>query len=392
MSEGALFCLIDRERIGRHGHVLAGSALGGRPGDLFNKLKADSGIAMAQIGTIAANAKSIVPVIDLHPYLAGTLQDKRRLAAELDRACREIGFYVIVGHGVDAMLIDQAESVSREFFSLSIDEKMKVHIGETPGAVGYAAVGDTALAYTRGQVAPPDLNESFQIAKVGAADDPYFEKARGLVPRNRWPERPAALKALYTKYYLRMGALAADLMRLSALALDLPETFFDDKIDRHISRLNARLYPEQKIAPLPGQLRAAAHTDYGTVTILKPGDSVGGLQFADASGRWHDVPIIPGSFVVNQGDLMARWTNNRWLSALHRVANPPQEANGGSRRLSIIFFHHPNYDTTVSCLPTCIAPGMAPAYEPITVSDYYIMKKSQQRAARAKALQATATG
>jgi isopenicillin N synthase-like dioxygenase len=128
------------------------------------------------------------------------------------------------------------------------------------------------------------------------------------------------------------------------------------------------------------------------VTILKPGDSVGGLQFADVHDNWHDVPVIPGSFVVNQGDLMARWTNNRWRSALHRVANPPKEANGGSRRLSIIFFHHPNHDTTVSCLPTCVTPGAAPAYEPITVSDYYMLKKSQQRAARAKALQATATG
>src|SRR5262249_1606542 len=156
--------------------------------------------------------------------------------------------------------------------------------------------------YTRGQVAPPDLNESFQIAKVDVTDDRYFqsEAARGLIPSNHWPERPAALKAVYTKYYLRMAALAADLMRLSALALGLPETYFDDKIDRHISRLNVRLYPEQKIAPLPGQLRAAAHTDYGTVTILKPGDSVGGLQIADPDGNWHDVPMIPGSFVINQ--------------------------------------------------------------------------------------------
>ena len=348
---------------------------------------------MAQISAVVTNSNSVVPVIDLGPYFAGTSQDKLRVATELGRACREVGFYVIVGHGVDPQFIGQIESVSREFFNLPIDEKMKVHIGDTPGAVGYAAVGDTALAYTRGQVAPPDLNESFQIAKVDVTDDSYFQSgaARGLIPRNRWPERPSALKALYTKYYLRMGSLAADLMRLSALALDLPETYFDDKIDRHISRLNVRLYPEQKIAPLPGQLRAAAHTDYGTVTILKPGDSVGGLQFADAHDNWHDVPVISGSFVVNQGDLMARWTNNRWRSALHRVANPPKEANGGSRRLSIIFFHHPNYDTTVSCLPTCLIPGVAPAYEAITVSDYYMMKKSQQRAARAKALQAMAT-
>ena len=348
---------------------------------------------MAQIDAIAASANSFVPVIDIGPYLAGTPDGKRRAAAELDRACREVGFYIIVGHGVDAGLIDEVETVSRGFFDLPLEEKMKVHIANTPGAVGYAAMGDIALAYTRGQVAPPDLNESFQIAKVDVTEEDYFrsEAARGMIPRNVWPERPATLKAAYTKYYLRMGALAADLMRLSALALGLPEGYFDDKIDRHISRLNVRLYPEQKTAPLPGQLRAGAHTDYGTVTILKPGDSVGGLQVADRDGNWHDVPMIPGSFVINQGDLMARWTNDCWLSTLHRVANPPAEAKGGSRRLSIVFFHHPNYDAVVSCLPTCVEPGAAPRYEPITVSDYYNMKKSQQRMARAKALASAAS-
>jgi isopenicillin N synthase-like dioxygenase len=100
--------------------------------------------------------------------------------------------------------------------------------------------------------------------------------------------------------------------------------------------------------------------------------------------------MIPGSFVINQGDMMARWTNDRWLSTLHRVANPPAEANGGSRRLSIVFFHHPNYDTTVSCLPTCAEPGVAPTYEPIRVSDYYSMKRAQQRTARAKAMASAA--
>lgn len=334
-------------------------------------------------------AADFVPVIDIAPYLAGTPEGKRHVAAQFDRACREVGFYVIVGHGVDPTLVEQVETVSREFFDLPLDEKMKVHIGKVPGGVGYSAVGDVALASTRGRTTPPDLNETFQIAKVDVTDDPYFhnEAARGMIPRNRWPERPAALKQLYGKYYLRMAALAADLMRLSALALDLPETFFDDKIDRHISRLNVRLYPEQKTAPLPGQLRAGAHTDYGTVTILKPGDAVGGLQIADAAENWHDVPMIPGSFVINQGDLMARWTNDRWLSTLHRVANPPEAAKGGSRRLSIVFFHHANYDATVSCLPTCIAPGAEPKYQPITVSDYYRMKKSQQLTVRPRAME-----
>jgi len=131
------------------------------------------------------SSDNFVPVIDVAPYFSGAPDGKRRVADQLGRACREVGFYVIVGHGVDPALVDEVEAVSREFFDLPIDEKMQLHVGSAPGAVGYAAIGDTALAYTRGQVAPPDLNESFQVAKVDVADDPYFQSdaARGLIGR-----------------------------------------------------------------------------------------------------------------------------------------------------------------------------------------------------------------
>src|SRR5262249_35155147 len=158
-------------------------------------------------------------------------------------------------------------------------------------------------------------------------------------------------------------------LRLSALALDLPESYFDAKIDRHIGRLSFKLYPQQTEKPLPGQLRAGAHTDYGTVTILRPGDSIGGLHVARSKGAPHDVPVIPTSFVINQGDMMARWTNDHWISTLPRVVNPPEDAMGGTRRLSIVFFPPPNYDTMVECLPTCPGSGDPPKYEPVSVSD-----------------------
>lgn len=349
---------------------------------------------MTETGSASAPLDGFVPVVDISPYLEGTPEGKKKVADQIGRACREVGFYVITGHGVDQTLLDKVETTARTFFDMPIDEKMKLHVGDAPGGVGYAAVGDVALAYTRGVIAPHDLNESFQIAKVDKGDDGYFEAegVRGLVPENKWPENIPEIKDTFTSYYLRMGQLARDLLRISALALDLPETYFDAKIDRHISRMNLRLYPEQKEAPLPGQLRAAAHTDYGTVTILRPGDTVGGLQVADPEGNWHDVPSIPNSFVINQGDLMARWTNDTWLSTLHRVANPPEEAAGGSRRLSIIFFHHPNYDTVIECLPTCADESRPPRYEPVTVNEYYAMKRTQQRTTKAKAKELQAAG
>jgi hypothetical protein len=135
---------------------------------------------------------------------------------------------------------------------------------------------------------PFDLNETIQIAPIDVGDDEYYREgvSRGMFPPNRWPECLPEFKEVYVEYFQRMTKLAGDLMRLSALALDLPENYFVDKIDRPVSKLAARLYPEQTQAPLPGQLRAAAHTDYGTVTILKPGNAPGGLQVSDRDGAW----------------------------------------------------------------------------------------------------------
>jgi isopenicillin N synthase-like dioxygenase len=159
-------------------------------------------------------------------------------------------------------------------------------------------------------------------------------------------------------------------MRIFALALDLPERFFDDKIDRHISMFRVLRYPEQIEPPQPGQLRAGAHSDYGSLTIVKIEDKPGGLQVRNKAGEWVDVPVIPGSFVVNIGDLMMQWTNDRWISTLHRVVNPPRDQAGASRRQSLVFFHQPNYDAMVECLPGCAAPGMAPKFEPISSGDH----------------------
>jgi isopenicillin N synthase-like dioxygenase len=327
-------------------------------------------------------AADFVPVIDVSPYFAGDSKAKQKVADEIGRACREIGFYIVVGHGVSSQLVEQVDRVSRAFFDLPFEDKMKLHIGSEPGAVGYSAMGDKSLAYTRGEKSPPDLNESFQTSKLDADfTDAYFRTAEAtrLVPPSRWPADLPEMKEVCMQYYAQMGKLARDLLRMSALALRLPEQFFDDKIDRHIGRLTLRLYPEQKVAPLPGQLRAGAHTDYGTVTILRPGETIGGLQVADRKGEWHDVPAISDSFVINQGDLMARWTNDHWISTLHRVVNPPPEMLGGNRRLSIVFFHHPNYDTRIECLPTCKNLDEAAKYEPVTVAEYYALKRRQQK-------------
>lgn len=314
-----------------------------------------------------------VPVIDIAPYRTGETASKRRVAAAVGQACRDIGFLVITGHGVPARMIADVDAVSRAFFDLPLAEKMKVQRPAPDITRGYIPIRAEALERSRGTAkAPGDLNESLMIGPVDAPDDAYHRgpaAGRHFHP-NLWPNRPTELRALWTDYFRTMEDLAQTIMRLFALALDLPEQFFDDKIDRHISRLRVRNYPEPEDPPVPGQIRAGAHTDYGSLTILKAEANPGGLQVCNKNGNWVTVPIVEDCYIVNIGDMMARWTNDRWVSTLHRVINPPADQAAGSRRQSLVFFHNPNYDAEIRCLPTCLAPGEAPKYQPTSSGEH----------------------
>ena len=232
-----------------------------------------------------------------------------------------------------------------------------------PSGVGYSPVGGETLAASLGQATPADLKESLNIgAQIG---------------QNLWPETPADLKTTAVRYFQTMAALAAALMRVFALALALPEHDFEDKIDHHNSFLRVINYPAQETQPLPGQLRAGAHSDYGTLTILLSENAPGGLQVRNRDDEWVDVQTVPDSFVVNLGDLMMRWTNDRWVSTLHRVVNPPSDKRGISRRQSLVFFHNPNPDAIIACLESCYGPGHPAKYPPVSAGDYLILKSRQ---------------
>jgi isopenicillin N synthase-like dioxygenase len=298
-----------------------------------------------------------VPIIDIAPYRTGTEVRRRAVAQLINEACRDIGFLVVAGHGVSADLIQAVDDVSREFFDLSLEEKRQV-IRPAPDVTrGYIPVEGESVARSRGEYdAPGDLNESLMIGP------------------NLWPKRPAALRQVYTTYFRVMSDLACTLMRLFALALDQPEQFFDDKIDKHISRLRVRNYPVPTVPPKPGQLRAGAHSDYGSLTILKSENKPGGLQVYNKAGEWVDVPIVSGCFIVNLGDLMARWTNDYWVSTLHRVVNPPMDAADLSRRQSLVFFHNPNYDAVIECIASCQGPDRPSKY-PVTTSGEHLRQQ-----------------
>jgi isopenicillin N synthase-like dioxygenase len=320
-----------------------------------------------------------VPIIDISSSLRGDDATRRALAAQIDRACREIGFFTIVGHGIDERLVERVKEYSRSFFALPAAEKTRYKAPPgVKGIRGYRGVGDESLSYSLGAAAPPDYKETFRVGRVDVPDDAYHRAHldRYFAP-NPWPERPAEFRTVWEAYYRAMEELSARLMRLFALGLDLPERFFDDKIDRHISHLQANLYPDQAVAPQPGQLRAGAHSDYGSLTVLRQENRPGGLQVGAADGGWLDVESVPDSFVINIGDLMAYWTNDRWRSTLHRVVNPPREAFGSSARLSLVFFHQPNHDARVECLPSCVDAGQPAKYEPTTSGAHLLGKISK---------------
>jgi isopenicillin N synthase-like dioxygenase len=147
----------------------------------------------------------------------------------------------------------------------------------------------------------------------------------------------------------------------------------DEKRNRHITAARLNFYPAQQTSPKPGQLRAGAHTDYGTFTILNGENVPGGLQVLSKSGGWIDVETDADNFVVNIGDLLMRWTNDRWISNTHRVVNPPSPVAARAKRLSIAFFHQPNYDALIEC----IAPLCQAKYPPVRSGEYRDRKYRQ---------------
>ena len=301
---------------------------------------------------------SYVPVLDLRRHPA-------ELARELDEICREVGFFQLVGHGVTAES-DAAWAAMQRFFDLPLEERMSVQSPTAEYPHGYSPLGGEALGRTLGADVPPDLKEVFNSGPVDppphALDDP--DEAVVWSP-NLWPASLPELARAWTSYHRAMQALANRLMQMFALALDLPETYFDSYIDHAACGLRGICYPARSSSPEPGQLRAGAHTDYGTLTLLRQ-DSVGGLEVTTRGGEWIGVESIPDAFVVNIGDLMAGWTNDRWRSTLHRVTDPPAVAGGATaRRFSMPFFHNANWDATVACLPTCVAPGDLPKHAPV---------------------------
>lgn len=321
-------------------------------------------------------AKRHVPIIDLTPFREGGSAEKRRVAGEVGATCERIGFLVVDGHGVPKALIDKAFAVSRAFFDAPEAEKMLAAPPNKLVPRGYQPYETRNLAKTIGLDVPNDMREQFFM---GPLDDfrpkvVHIPEAATSYAPNIWPAGREDFRATLSDYYRHMETLGATLLRIFAVALALPEDYFADKIDHHFSTGTTNNYPAPKAPPKPGQLRAGAHTDFGAITILAMTEAAGGLQVETPEKSWEDVQGKGSQLVINLGDMMARWTNDRWRSTMHRVANPPDAVAAMSRRQTMGYFLHPNYDAEIACIPTCTGPGNPPRYPTIRAGDHMRMK------------------
>lgn len=312
-----------------------------------------------------------VPVIDLAPFRDGGA-GARQVARQVDDACRDLGFLVVRNHGAAQPVIQSCWEAAASFFDAPSALRRTGMPAEAGHPYGYQPFQAEALARSLGEETPPDLKETFNVGPLAhpAGLDPAA--AAFAYRENIWPKGNPQFRRSMEAYYREMRRLADTVMQVCATALDLPPDYFAAYFACPMSALRVINYPSPTAPPLAGQLRAGAHTDYGALTLLLQQTGRSGLQVL-SRGEWHDVPALPDTFVINIGDLMARWTNDRWVSTLHRVVNPDPEA-GPSRRQSLVFFHTPDWDASISCLPSCVVDGAAPAHPPIQAGPHLAMK------------------
>lgn len=312
-----------------------------------------------------------LPIIDIAPLYANDPDAWMVVAQQIDHACREWGFYYIKGHPIAPSRIAELKAAAEDFFARPAEEKLRIDITRTLHHRGYGAVATEQLDPSK----PSDLKETFDMGFHLAAEHPDVQAGKPLRGPNLHPAIPG-WEALMQRHYEDMHALSLTLLRAMALALGIEEDFFDRRFADPISVLRMIHYPPRQTASSAEQQGAGAHTDYGCITLLYQ-DATGGLQVQDVRGEWIDAPPIADTYVVNIGDMMARWSNDRYKSTPHRVVSPL-----GLDRYSMPFFAEPHPDTEISCLPGCQSPEYPAKYAPISCSDYMLSRFAETYAYR----------
>jgi isopenicillin N synthase-like dioxygenase len=300
-----------------------------------------------------------VPVIDFGAFVDGSAAARRETAQAIRDACEQVGFLYLANHGVPQSSLDAVFDAARTFFALPSERKADPRIRITPPRTrGYQALFARRYANTDA----PDVNEAFKYQHEYPADDPDIVAGNRFHQPNRWPEGLPAWRETLLDYFAEMERLSDRLLRAFALALDLEEEFLLGSYRKPLTQVSLLHYPPQPPQAPERQYGIRPHADATAFTVLAQ-DNVGGLQ-VESGGGWIEVPPIVGTYVINIGDMMARWTNDRFKSTPHRVLNL-----SGRERYSVPFFAIPDFDAVVECLPSCKGPGNPAKYPPLHVGE-----------------------
>jgi isopenicillin N synthase-like dioxygenase len=327
---------------------------------------------------IRPDAPEEIPVLDLGPLFAGEPGAVQRLGAELRHALEDVGFYFIVNHNVDQALIDRTFAAARRFHAQPLEEKMTVKMDEN--LRGYEPMKGSVTRHS--SVAAnnqPNLSEAFFVGRDLPADHPDVVAGRPFRGMNPWPANLPGFREDVIAYTRAAEALGLALVPVYAAALELDADFLLRGFEEPMFTFRMSHYP-QTPALGEGEFGLAPHTDMSFLTLL-PDNELPGLSIRLSNGRWLDAPSLPGSFLVNGGDLLRRYTNDRFLATPHKVVN-----RSGAERYAIPFFFDCSYDFVLRCLPTCQGPDNPPKYEPLTYADYrkyYRRSNYEAQAARA---------
>ncbi|MEO5901692.1 MAG: 2-oxoglutarate and iron-dependent oxygenase domain-containing protein [Ilumatobacteraceae bacterium] len=310
------------------------------------------------------------PAIDLGRWRSGTGDERDAVAAEVDHALRHTGFMLLTGHGIDFDLPARVRELCRTFFHF--DTATKQPYRSTPGFPGWQPTGVEANAYASGQESPPDLKETLNFGPAG--ERPIMVSTVGPIQcTNVFPAEVPDMAAAIGEYTTAAGQVAAELFELLAEAIGAPEGTFTDSCGAALHSLSVTWYPSRATTGEPdaGQYRIGPHTDFGTITLLDREPGVSGLQVQTLAGDWVDAPFVPGSLTINIGDLMARWSGDRWRSNMHRVL-APSTAAPAEELISLVLFVEADLEAVITPLPPPIGGGGD--YEPVSALQYLVDK------------------
>ena len=318
-----------------------------------------------------------IPVLDVSGFRSGKLEDIQTITAQLKDYLENIGFLYIKGHDVPSASVSAVREAAKAFHAQPLDEPLKLKIAKN--FRGYSPINtSTIVTSSVAKVTKPNQSESLMIMHEIAADDPDVLEGKPLQGPNQWPDEanvPGFRETIDT-YVSQMTALAKQMTGVIEAALDLPKGTLDPHFAKPTTFLRLLHYPTQPEEE--GLFGSAPHTDYGFITLLAQ-DDVGGLEVKNKAGDWIAAPPIPDTFVMNVGDILARWSNDRFVSTPHRVVN-----RSGRERYSQPFFYDPYMDSEIVVMPSCVAAGSEPKYPPVIYGDYLMERIDKNYQGRGK--------